>query len=222
MPPTAGQADNVGAGLVPARWPARASVNNNNTHSTTRIPNNMPDSTPLANRHNSLRLQSFDYSAQCCIFITIVTQGRMCRFGHVHDGQMMLNPAGEMVDRVYRELLNDFTDMVDIAHVIMPNHVHLLLANNGTSSIPEVIRRFKSKTTHDYIQGIKEHGWPEFDIRLWQTRFYDVIIKNACAHDYVLHYINNNPLRWSLDRLNAFVDAEHADDVNHDLKTVNW
>ena len=186
------------------------------------IPFNMTTDPLFPTRRNTLRLQGFDYATYCCYFITIVTQGRVCRFGHIHDGQVILSPAGEMVEQVYQEMLETYPAIDDVAHVIMPNHLHLLIANHGDTSITEAVRWLKSKTTNRYIHGVKEQGWPAFDLRLWQTRFYDVIIRNAQAHDYVLNYIHNNPLRWSLDRLNAFVDMENADDVNHDLTIMNW
>jgi REP element-mobilizing transposase RayT len=83
----------------------------------------MPD---LPSRRNSLRLQGFDYSAQCCYFITIVTQGRVCRFGDVRDGEMVLNEAGRMVEDTYQQMLSRYAGMEDVMHVIMPNHVHFL------------------------------------------------------------------------------------------------
>ena len=181
----------------------------------------MPDEL-LPARCNSLRLQNFDYSAQCCYFITIVTQGRVCRFGDVRDDELVLNAAGRMIEDTYQKMLSQFFGMDDIAHVIMPNHVHFLLYNGSERSIADAVRWFKSKSTNGYIHGVKENGWPRFDVRLWQTRFYDVIVRNDVAHQYVLNYIANNPIRWSLDRLNTEVDMVHADDIARTLRTMNW
>ena len=176
----------------------------------------------LPTRRNSLRLQDFDYSAHCCYFITIVTQGRVCRFGHVEDGELVLNAAGRMVEDAYLQMFVQFACMEDVAHVIMPNHVHFLFFNGGETSITEAVTWFKSKSTNGYIHGVKEQGWPRFDGRLWQTRFYDVIIRNAEAHDFVVNYIFNNPLRWQYDRLNSDSDVSHADDIGEQLRLMNW
>ncbi len=173
-------------------------------------------------RHNSLRLQYFDYSAQCCYFITIVTQERVCRFGTVRDGEQVLHAPGVMVEEVYRQMLVAFPGLEDIAHVVMPNHVHFLIYNGSSSSIAEAIRWFKSKSTNGYIHGVKEYGWPRFDMQLWQTRFYDVIIRNKVAHDFVVNYIHNNPLRWHYDRLNRKADMENADKIGDQLHLMNW
>lgn len=175
----------------------------------------------LPSRHNSLRLNGFDYSASCCYFIT-VTQGRVCRFGGVHDDDIVLNAAGLMVEHVYQQTLLAFPGVVDMAHVIMPNHVHFLLYNGSDAGMTEVVRWFKSKSTNGYIRGVKKEGWPRFDIRLWQMRFYDVILRNDVAQQYVTAYIANNPVRWSFDRLNANADMTYADDIGKDLKLMNW
>jgi len=182
----------------------------------------MQTESSLPTRRNSLRLQDYDYSSQGCYFITIVTQGRVCRFGNVHDGELILNDAGRMVEDSYQQMLQAFPGLEDVIHVIMPNHFHFLLSNQGEVSLPEAVRWFKSKSTNGYIHGVKEHGWPRFDLRLWQTRFYDVIIRNAVAHQYVANYIFNNPLRWQYDRLNVDVDISHADDIGKELHIMNW
>ena len=125
----------------------------------------------LPARRNSLRLQDFDYSAQCCYFITIVTQGRVCRFGDVHDGELVLNAAGRMIEDVYQQMLSRYSGMEDVAHVIMPNHVHFLVFNGSESSITESVRWFKSMSTNEYIHGVKEKGWPHFDVKLGRRDF---------------------------------------------------
>ncbi len=173
-------------------------------------------------RRNSLRLQDFDYAAHCCYFITIVTQGRVCRFGAVQDGELVLNDSGMMVEEVYQQMLATFPGMEDIAHVVMPNHVHFFFFNGGTSSITDAIRWYKSMSTNKYIHGVREKGWPRFDMRLWQTRFYDAIIRNEVAYSYVVNYILNNPLRWEYDRLNFDADVSKADDVSAQLRLMNW
>ncbi len=178
--------------------------------------------TSFPTRRNSLRLNGFDYSASGCYFITIVTQGRVCRFGEVHKGELILNEAGRMVEESYQLMLLAFSGLDDVAHIVMPNHFHSLLSNQGEASVTEAVRWFKSKSTNGYIHGVKEQGWPRFDLRLWQTRFYDVIIRNAVAHEYVVNYIYNNPLRWQYDRLNVEAEICCTDNVGKDLRMMNW
>jgi hypothetical protein len=69
---------------------------------------------------------------------------------------------------------------------------------------------------------VKEKGWCRFDGRFWQTRFYDVILRNTVAHQSVVNYIYNNPMRWEYDRLNVDADFANADDVGKELRLMNW
>ena len=75
-------------------------------------------------RRKRLRLEGFDYTRPGAYFVTIVTQGRRQIFGRIAAGEVELSPAGEMVERVWRELPLRY-DGVDIGEfVVMPDHVH--------------------------------------------------------------------------------------------------
>ena len=181
----------------------------------------MPEE-PLPKRRNSLRLYGYDYTAPGCYFITIVTQNRVRRFGNVNNGEMELNEAGKMVEQSYLEMLKQYADLSDIAHVLMPNHLYGFLSNAGEANVCDAVKWLKSRTTSGYIHGMKEQGWPTFDKRLWQTRFYDVIARNQQAYQLIVNYIYNNPLRWSYDLLNEECIKEKADEIGKELKVVNW
>ena len=56
----------------------------------------------------SIRLPGYDYTQAGGYFVTIATQGRACFFGEVWDGEMRLNPPGQMVERWWVELLHKF------------------------------------------------------------------------------------------------------------------
>ncbi len=175
---------------------------------------------PFPCRRNSLRLQNFDYSTNHYFFITIVTEGRHCLFGTVNNGQMILNEAGRMVEDTYYNMLARYKGLEEVAHVVMPNHLHFLCFNGGDSNIMDAVRWFKSKSTNAYMHGVRENGWPVFDKRLWQTRFYDVVIRNQMAHNYVMNYIHTNPEHWTKDDINQHV--VNADKVMDELKGMNF
>jgi putative transposase len=76
------------------------------------------------NRRRSIRLPGYDYQTAGAYFVTLCTQNRQCLFGEIAGGEMVLNDAGRMVQRVWNELPL-FYPSVDIdAFQIMPNHVH--------------------------------------------------------------------------------------------------
>jgi len=77
------------------------------------------------NRH-SIRLRGYDYSQDGFYFVTICTQYRAMMFGHVENGKMVLNDAGQMVKRWYMETQNKFPNVICCEMVVMPNHIHCI------------------------------------------------------------------------------------------------
>ena len=95
--------------------------------------------------------------------------------------------------------------------VDVPNRVQQNRA--GTSPAPtegcasknvtlgDVIGAFKSLTTREYINGVRELGWSPFDRRLWQRNYWEHIIRTPESHVRIEDYIINNPARWLADSL---------------------
>ncbi len=69
-------------------------------------------------------------------------------------------------------------------------------------SLPDVVHRFKSLTTTRYRHGVHHNGWRSFLGRLWQRNYYEHIIRNEDELSKARQYIENNPLKWELDREN--------------------
>ena len=82
------------------------------------------------------RIKDYDYSAAGYYFITITVQNRMCLFGEVLGGRMILNDAGNMV----RSVWNDIPKHYNVADVnpyqIMPNHLHGIIQLAGVGETP--------------------------------------------------------------------------------------
>ncbi len=80
-------------------------------------------------------------------------------------------------------------------YVIMPDHIHLLLFVDdihGVSRTPRPTNSIIART----ISGFKRLCNKEIGKNLWQTSFFDHIIRNE--EDYIKHceYIDNNPVSW--------------------------
>ena len=92
----------------------------------------------------------------------------------------ILNELIQNIDRVYPAVHVD-------TYVIMPDHVHLLLAFYETSqprpSLGNIINTLKSLTT-------KRLGYS-----IWQDEFYDHIIRNQTDLEETRRYIAQNPLK---------------------------
>ena len=67
-------------------------------------------------------------------------------------------------------------------------------------TIGDMMEAFKSITTVEYINGVKNFGWPPFSGKLWQRDFYEHIIRNERAYENNSAYIINNPARWQVDK----------------------
>lgn len=69
-------------------------------------------------------------------------------------------------------------------------------------TLGDIIGAFKSITTHKYIQGVHNRGWPGFDRRLWQRNYYEHIVRNENELRACRQYIIHNPAKWDVDREN--------------------
>jgi len=80
----------------------------------------------LPDKHDrhSIRLKEYDYALPGAYFVTICTRDRACLFGHVMNGEMHLNAAGEIAQRCWEDIPTHFPSVELDACVILPNHVH--------------------------------------------------------------------------------------------------
>ena len=165
-------------------------------------------------RRKSPRLSGYDYSQEGAYFVTVYVQDRVHLFGKVVDGNLQLNPAGQMLGKWWGELCRKFPSLkIDEYFVVMPNHFHGIVfipelsapkAEGGHAGPPlqRIVQWFKTMTTNNYIHGVKEHGWQPFKGILWQRSFYAHVIRDDEALNRIREYIKTNPLRWDLDREN--------------------
>ena len=168
-------------------------------------------------QRRSIRLRGYDYSQPGAYFVTICTQRKQCMFGRVVDEGVHLNDAGRMVKRVWEDLSQRFHTVELDQFVVMPNHIHGVIIIKGvgatlvvaqyragtrpapTIQLGDVVAAFKSNTTDEYINGVKQHYWSPFANRLWQRNYYERVIRDETELDRIRQYIIENPLKWALD-----------------------
>ena len=84
------------------------------------------------------------------------------------------------------------------AYCFMPDHLHLLLEGLHTdSNLLAFVHDFKQRTAFDHQKRFAEHR-PSFTQNLWQSKFYDHILRHADALEDVAWYIWMNPVRAGL------------------------
>ena len=158
-------------------------------------------------KRKSLRYDGYDYSKPGLYFITVCTQNHVCFFGEIDNNKMILNDAGNIVEKWYYELESKFCGVKCHDMVVMPNHFHCIIENKSVeeedsiSSLIEIIQWFNTMTTNEYIRGVKQLGWPRFDGKLWQRGYWDHIIRNQKTYENASEYIFYNPLNWKSDEL---------------------
>ena len=70
------------------------------------------------------RAPFWDYAWNASYFVTVCTQNRICWFGNVVNGQMVLSEIGEIAHQCWSDIPIHFPFVKLDAFVVMPNHVH--------------------------------------------------------------------------------------------------
>ena len=171
------------------------------------------------------RLKNFDYSENGYYFVTICTAEHKKILSSINVGrgklpsargdvrrtegtafvkgspaEVILTPIGKIAKEQILSLESRYPYVKIEKYVIMPNHIHLLVFIDGFSAgasprptLSDIICSFKSLTTKNCKQ--------QFPCKtLWQTSFYDHVIRNE--KDYIKHYnyIETNPLLWEREK----------------------
>ena len=147
----------------------------------------MKDNLPIRKK---LRLKCYDYSNPGSYFITICIQNRIEILGKIHDNQIKLSKEGIIVQTNIENIEKVFKDIKIDEYIIMPNHIHLIVEKENilNSVLSNDIRSFKTLVT-------KEVGF-----QIWQSSFYDHIIRDDYDYNVHLQYINDNPIKWCEDK----------------------
>jgi REP element-mobilizing transposase RayT len=79
---------------------------------------------PNLHHRRSIRLKGYDYSQVGLYFITICCQDKICRFGKIENGEMILNEYGQIAYDEWAKLQERYPYISNDVFQIMPNHVH--------------------------------------------------------------------------------------------------
>ena len=150
-----------------------------------------------------IRMKSWDYGSTCCYHVIICTRSREHVFGKVKcldNGNsppyVRLSRIGAICELVCRDFYDDDSRVNLLNYVVMPNHVHLLVAidseQGGGVTLQSFVRYFKSKVTKMCRRvGILDS--------VWQKSFYETAIRDERVFDLVWKYIDDNPAKWAED-----------------------
>jgi len=83
---------------------------------------------PNNHHRRSIRLKGYDYSQAGMYFVTICCQDKVCRFGKIKNGEMILNDFGKIAYEEWIKLSERYPNVLLDAFQIMPNHIHGIIA----------------------------------------------------------------------------------------------
>jgi len=158
----------------------------------------------LAKRKNT-RLKEFDYSESNYYFITICMKNRNNFFSNIVNNESVLTKYGKTLDEIWNNLPNYYNVELDY-YIIMPDHFHgIIIIDNSkkakeskpTTNLSLVVGKFKSYSGKKIRE--QQPGDDKFE---WQKSFYDRIIRNEAELYNIRKYIQENPLRWDLEKNN--------------------
>ena len=135
------------------------------------------------------RLKYFDYASTNYYFITICTWNKECIFGT--PGK--LNAKGSIAEELLLQIESHFDGVGVDKYVVMPNHVHMILALEDTDTeVTQMVGQYKSSVTR-----VIRKTFPEQ--KVCQTSFHDHIIRNQQDYERIWLYIEANPQNWTKD-----------------------
>ena len=147
------------------------------------------------------RLKNYNYSAAGAYFITMCSKDKAHIFGQVSVGRddlgapgTELSAIGKVVEKYIVSVSEAYKNVSVDNYVVMPNHIHLLLTIRAEGA-PGSSR----PTVSQVIAALKRFTNRECGMKLWQSSFYDHIIRDEKDYFTRWNYIDTNPFRWAED-----------------------
>ena len=155
------------------------------------------------------RLATYNYSQSGVYFITICSKNKRCTFGTIVGGgvpdalRTRLSPTGKIVARQLGNMIAFYPHVRIEKYVVMPNHIHLLIAiqqgPSGASRTPPPTSARASQVIPMFISTLKRLTNKTAGHALWQRGYYDHIIRSPDDYNTIWHYIDTNPAKWAQD-----------------------
>lgn len=177
----------------------------------------------MSDRH-AFRAKWHDYN-RGVYFVTICTHNKVRSFGTIAEGMIQLSELGRIVDANIRDIPVHFPTAEVWNYVVMPNHIHIVLAvgaryiapvstkNKGCLRAPEhgtcchdyhhnsllstIISTFKASVTRTARARFIAPLQP-----IWQRLYHEHIIRNQAAFENIMNYIDSNVENWCKDCFN--------------------
>ena len=171
-------------------------------------------------RVKTKRLKHWNYEWSAAYFVTICTKNKVPYFGEIKAQEMELSRVGVIANVLWQEIKFHAKNVSLGSFVVMPNHLHGVLILNGNDEylkeeqrhafalqLPPGERRFQNQGSNSlssiigsYKSAVTKHCNRLGFTFVWQSSFYEHIIRNEQSFYRISNYIIDNPINWNKDR----------------------
>ncbi|MBQ2202883.1 MAG: transposase [Oscillospiraceae bacterium] len=147
------------------------------------------------------RLKEYDYSQNGAYYITICVKGHQCLLGSIENRIMRRSHYGEIAEKLLCGIEGHYDYVHVVNHIVMPNHVHILLQKDMPPQILLAAESsIKTASIDTIVHAFKRLVTKEIGHSIWQSSFYEHVIRNSEDILRVSDYIDANPRRWRTDK----------------------
>jgi len=156
------------------------------------------------------RLSDFDYNQNGAYFVTICTQDRKPILSTIvgtplpgcpQESTTRLLPHGSVAEK-YIKQIHSFYDYLSVdKYVIMPDHIHFLITIQERAGHPRTgVPTPRTSVVARFVGTFKRFCNKEYGENIWQSRYYDHVIRNQQDYNEVWEYIEINPQKWIMQK----------------------
>ena len=139
------------------------------------------------------RLKEYDYSNDGGYFVTVCVKNKEKLLGEpvLVNGKIKLTPIGETAEKHIKAINSAYDGVRVDSYMIMPDHIHMHITISGgmracrPTSLQTVVRTFKTMVTR------------EIGFSVWQTSFYEHIVRDEKDYTDIDNYIKANPQKYA-------------------------
>ena len=148
------------------------------------------------------RLSTYDYSQDGIYFITICTKDKAQTLATITNNTLTLSHIGQLTKTAIEKIPAIHPHASVHNYVIMPNHVHLLLAFESAGlgkiiSSPTELAGGACVST--VVKGLKQYVSKASGASTWQKSFHDHVVRSDALYLKIYSYIDENPAGWQQD-----------------------
>ena len=136
------------------------------------------------------RFGGCDYSKGASLFITIALERRRPVFGRIAGGAVVLSPLGVKVKEALEAIPSLNPGIALFGHVVMPDHVHLLLDCKPQFRISDMVKILKGNTARWLFMKRPELKKSLWGGHLWNPSYCAVTVSDR-SREQVTRYIES-------------------------------